>query len=248
MTAPSPSELAQAEVLALGRALKAHIRSQGHRMRRVSEAMGRSLELLPRALAGTSPLKLKDVLGIFTVLGEHPLRFFERRYPLGGSVFGPDARARLREVAPDMPRFDGLIAVGQRLERAPAVDAAVQAAGLLLRRLIVEQGWQQRRVSQALGLRPDTLGQALRGGMDLEMWHIFGVLAVIEVGAPRFFQDLLAPGDSLAGATWNEMVRVLERLLSGAGPALVARLAGAPKASPPPAGGAGKGSPRGSSS
>lgn len=220
---------ARLAVVELGRHLRAFVRAAGGRANRVSGALGRGQNYLSRAFAGRNPLKIKDVFGVFAALGEHPRPFFGRLYPLGGEPFTAAARARLFASRPEAPRFDDVIALGLEREPIPAPEQAVEAARKLLRRLILERGHTQVGVSVALGLTKGTLGQALRGGMDLEAFHLFGVLQVLAVEPSRFFRELLAPAGP-PGASWAALGPLLEHLLGGASEPLARLLAALPPA------------------
>lgn len=221
------AESARLAVAELGRHLRAFVRAGGGRANRVSTALGRSQNYLSRAFAGRNPLKIKDVFGVFGALGEHPRPFFGRLYPLGGEPFTASARARLFESRPEAPRFDDVIALGLEREPIPTPEQAVEAARRLLRRLILEHGHTQVGVSAALGLTRGTLGQALRGGMDLEAFHLFGVLRVLAVEPSRFFRELLAPAGP-PGVSWEALGPLLEHLLGGASEPLGRLLAALP--------------------
>ncbi len=237
VTPEGPATSAAREVAELARRLRSALRAQGSTARGTSLRIGRSAHYLSRAFAGRNPLKLKDVAALLGSLGGHPRAFFGRHYPLGGSTYSPEMRERILALRPQTVRFDDLAARVRAQEPIPSPEETVERACRVLRGLIVERGTNQRAVSLALGLSRDTLGQALRGGMDLEMWHVFGVLLVVGVSPARFFRELYAPGgEALGGVAWPELVALLEGLLSGAAEPLAAILRQEPNEKPEPGG------------
>lgn len=214
--APSASEQAHQDVAHLARHLKAHVRSEGRRARHMSLGMGKGKDYLSRAMGGKTPLKVKTLFEVFLGLGEHPRPFFNRLYLLTSDGLARNERDQLRTLRPDeIPRFDDLVALSLSRERIPTAGQGVERARRILKRLIIERETNQRRVSVALGLNPGTLVQALNHGMDLEAWHVFGVLRVVGAEPGAYFRELMGPMDAAAGIVpLGELLPAMQRLVA----------------------------------
>ena len=182
--------------------------------------MGHFDDYLTRAFGENFPLKLTEVFGIFSALGERPEDFFQRHYQVPErELGGPEARPALPERE-GSARLEDLLALlaGEATPLAPA-DWVARVARLL-RELIVRCGTKQWAVSRALGLSAPALGQALRKEEGLTAWQLFGTLQVLGVGPGRFFSELFAPkaGEVAPGVSRAEAREALRRMVKGASP------------------------------
>lgn len=239
---PPAALLAREDVAYLARHLKAHVRAIGGRSRHISLRMGRGKDYLCRAFAGTTPLKMKALFEVFVLLGQHPRPFFNRLYPLAGEAFSKEEAQQLRTLTPESSRIDDLVALGQAREGIPSAEEGVERARRLLKRQILERQSSQRAVSVSLGLDAGNLVQALNHGIDLEAWHVFGVLRVLGVEPGVFFRELVEPEEQApGGVTLAELLPALQRLLSGSATSLHKVLAEAQERAAPGEPTAGKG-------
>jgi hypothetical protein len=216
---PASQAARQVEELALR--LHEHVRQQGSSLAEVSRRLGRFPNSLSYAFSGRYPLKLKDVFGVFAALGTSAEDFFDFHYPLGGwrppgfdprrSALTEPGQQTIAEMLEDARRRQGLRPLGP--------PELVTRSGRLLQALILRAKTDQRAVSRALSLGQDTLAQALRGGIALTGWHLFGTLAVLDVDPGRFFAELFSrqQGEILPGLSRGDMLDLFDRLLGGAG-------------------------------
>lgn len=181
--------LAWEDSLDLGAQLRRHVRSAGSRARWVSLALGHGPTYLSRAFLGRNLLRLRDVFGIFEVLGEDPRGFFQFHY-------APPSAASANALLSSQPTPSGLT-----LERL---------AGRLLLGRFARRGRRVKPVSLALGYPGDGLASHLRGAQPLYTWQAFGVLRALEESPGTFFDDLLLP--DIASAE-RSLLGLVEELL-----------------------------------
>jgi transcriptional regulator with XRE-family HTH domain len=207
-------------------------------LRALSQEMGQHPAYWTRALAGKRPLRLERALGLLAALTVDAEEFFEVLYPLGGP-----AEAKLVAPAPDPWERQGLPSLRETMRRARALSgepeptpASLTArAGQILRQMLRRAGLRQRRASEALGLGPGALGQALRGNAALNVEQVLATLQLLGVTPARFFAELFGPADAhvLAGMRWSRFLDRLEGLVAGAAEGLLAESPG--QAPVPPA-------------
>lgn len=196
----------------LARLLRVKIKASQRLLGEVSLAVGRHRGFLGKALRQPDQLKAKDVYRVLEEIDLHPAAFFaelyrDRRPPPGST---PSMQATFEAV----------------LSKPPAVDPLGEQTGLReVRRLaeqlqlkMLETDVTQRKVSRALGFRPDHLSQILLAKVDLKFWHVFAVLEQLGIRPRDFFEEMygiaghLADGPLPGGHRWSELLGLVRRL------------------------------------
>jgi len=204
---------------------------RGHRsLRSVSQQMGQHPAYWTRALTGRRPLRLQGALELLAALRVDAEEFFEVLYPLGGA-----AEAKLTRPGPDLWDRQGS-SLRDMMRRARALEARREPtpaeltarAGRTLIAMLRRAGLRQRAASQALGLGPGALGQALRGNAALNVEHVLATLALLDLTPARFFAELFGPDeeDVLAGMRWSRYLDQVEGLVASASGRLLAQKRG----------------------
>lgn len=176
----------------LGKALRRLVQSEGLRPAQLSRELGLGGDYLSRAFSGRYHLRLELTLRLLERLNVVAFDFFDSVFPFGGSTVEELAALPTPPEPPGEPPFRTWLRA-QHIENRPrAVAEVVRRAGLLLRQAITDRGLKQKALSEGLGLGPVALGLALRGNTQLTFFHIFGVLAAVDLSPARFFVDLFA--------------------------------------------------------
>lgn len=225
------------EVLKLGHGLQRLLETYSTSAREVSEALGFHPGQLTRVLNGRRPMRVRLVWEVLEHLGASPVSFFKLLYPLGGAAqlaLPVDPKA-VTDLPGTVPLAEAVrrYRLAQGWERTP--KQTVEKLGRLLREVLQGARVSQRAASRGIGLAPDALGQALRGGSELTFLHLFGVLAAAGRAPAGLFLELLSPDfeDPMARLEQKQGIAALEQLLAVTSEALVRGEEVAPAAAGP---------------
>jgi transcriptional regulator with XRE-family HTH domain len=215
------------EVVRLARLLRAKVGEAGLTLRQVSAGLGHYSDYLSAALGGRPPLKLKVVLGALAAIRLPPEFFFGELYGLApwlprGRVAREASPAGSQPVASGEPGLADLFAAAFEAERRRPIDpqAELKRLAQLLRERVREAGSNLRRVSRAMGLAPDHLGQLLNGYVDFQAIQLHQALAVLGVAPADFFADLYqVPGFDRAATVpgqvpWSRVLTLARALVA----------------------------------
>ncbi|HEX4951859.1 MAG TPA: hypothetical protein VF017_00485 [Thermoanaerobaculia bacterium] len=193
----------------LAQRLKAELKASGARADDVASAQGLSEAAWTRLLADPSRLEVRQLFAALAAARLHPAEFFVRLRRERGRIL-PNL-ALLAEVAGTRP-------LGVDLEEARTVEGEVRRlADLLLAKLQAGQR-KLRPSSLELGLSADRLGQLLREGGPLKVWHVLALLRLLDLKPETFFDELYGLVDGLpdgllpGGHRWSELKAVVARL------------------------------------
>lgn len=176
----------------LGLALRRLVRSEGLLLRDLSAELRFGPDYLGRVFRSRYPLRVELVFRVLQRLTVLPFPFFDSIFPFGGPVTLESAKARELVELPGETLWAELVR-DQMLDDRPRTLAEYrQRFGDWLRQAIEDRRLTQKVISEALGMGPRALGQALRGNTDLSFFHVFGVLEHIDVAPARFFVEVLS--------------------------------------------------------
>lgn len=194
-------------------ALKAHIVSGPQTLTALGPAIGHAPGYLTATLRGEVPLKVRDLFALFEAMGESPRPFFKRLYPLVPSPAGetPDDPV-LRLPSGESFTFRDVIERGLANLPVPPAAELTAKAGHILREHMKTAKLEQLESSRLLVGKAHALGQALRGNSRLQVFHVFGILHLLNLPPARFFAELFWPEHP--GLSTSDTVAAVDQLLS----------------------------------
>ncbi len=208
-TPPGAYQAVAPAVRHLTQRIKAEIKASGTRGADVARALGLSEAAWARLLNEPSRLEVRQLYAALAVAHLHPAEFFVRLRRERGRIL--PHMALLSEVAGTRP-------LGVDLEGERTGEGEVRRlADLLLAKLQTAQR-KLRPTSLELGLSADRLGQLLRPGGPLKLWHVLAVLRLLDLRPEAFFDELYGLVDGLPDVTlpgghrWSELKAVVTRL------------------------------------
>lgn len=181
--------------------LRSAVENSGLAARKLSSSIGRNETYVSRLLAGRLVPRVEEVFQLLVATGTDPEEFFAVFFPLGGATAFHFLGGQLGQPSDPSQPWDVRDLMRDWKKRTrwqpPSPREVTRRMGELLRAAIRSKRASQRRISLALGLPQDALGEALRGNSALSFRHVFGVLEAVEVAPTVFFAELFQGNSQL---------------------------------------------------
>lgn len=212
----------EAQIRHLGMVVGDLVHRTGTTLGELSLALGNHEQYVSRALRGVVLFKVELVYEILQAVQAPPEPFFSQLYPFAEHSLEPLRRRRHPAWGELMPpslerdAFDD-----EETPRFISPEEETRRVGRRLGELLARRGITQLDASQAIGLGPRALGQALRGASHLYWSHVFAVVDLLGMPMGRLWKEVYGPipETPLTYLRWQQVLDAAETSLTGKAPA-----------------------------